>query len=59
MDNIKDLVKKNYLIKIFFNSSVKDETTGDDDVKLDGHTSDKNVLTCNKIWNEFNMKKYR
>ena len=25
-------------------------------VKLDGHISDKDYLTCNKIWNEFNMK---
>ena len=26
--------------------------------KLDGHISDDEYLTCNKIWNEFNMKKW-
>ena len=39
-----------------FYSSVKDGTTGDNGEKLDGHISDENYLTCNKIWNEFNMK---
>ena len=39
-----------------FYSSVKDRTTGDNGEKLDGHISDKDYLTCNKIWNEFNMK---
>ena len=24
--------------------------------KLDGHISNKDYLTCNKIWNEFNIK---
>ena len=39
-----------------FYSSVKEGTTGDNGEKLDGHMSDKDYLTCNKIWNEFSMK---
>ena len=37
-------------------SSVKDGTTGDNGKKLDDNISDEDYLTCNKIWNEFNMK---
>ena len=37
-------------------SSLKDGTTGDNGEKLDGHKSDKDYLTCKKIWNEFKMK---
>ena len=40
----------------YFYSSVKDRTTGDNGEKLDSHISDKDYLTCNKIWNKFNMK---
>ena len=39
-----------------FYNSVKHRTTGDNGEKLDGHISDEDYLTCNKIWNEFNMK---
>ena len=39
-----------------FYSSVKDRTTRDNGEKLDGHISNKDYLTCNKIWNKFNMK---
>ena len=39
-----------------FYSSVKDKTTGDNGNKLDGHIIDEDYLTCNKIWNEFNIK---
>ena len=39
-----------------FNSFVKYGTTGDNGVKLDGHISDEDYLTCKNIWNEFNMK---
>ena len=39
-----------------FYSSVKAGATNDDGEKLDGHMSDKDYLTCNKIWNELNMK---
>ena len=40
----------------YFYSFVKDSTTGDNGKKVEGHISDKDYLTCNKIWNEFNMK---
>ena len=39
-----------------FYSSAKDGTTGDNGKKLDCHISDKDYLTCEKIWNKFNMK---
>ena len=39
-----------------FYSSVKDGKIGDNGKKLDGHINDKDYLTCEKIWNEFNMK---
>ena len=39
-----------------FCSSVKDGTTGDNGEKLNGHNSDKDYLTCKKIWNKFNIK---
>ena len=32
-----------------FYSSVKDGTTNDDNEKLDGHISDEDYFTCNKI----------
>ena len=35
---------------------MKDGTTGDNGVKLDGHISDEDYLACKNIWNEFNMK---
>ena len=35
---------------------LKDGTTGDNGKKLDGHISDKDYLTCKKIWNESNIK---
>ena len=37
-------------------SSVKDGTTGDNGKKLDGQIGDEDYLTCNRIWNKFNMK---
>ena len=36
--------------------SLKDGTTGDNGEKLDGHITNEEYLTCNKIFNEFNMK---
>ena len=38
-----------------FCSSLKDGTTGNNGEKLDGLISNEDYLTCNKIWNEFNM----
>ena len=42
---LKDLIKKNCLIKNVFYSSVKDGTTGDNGNKLDGHISHEDYLT--------------
>ena len=39
-----------------FYSSIKDETTGDNGEKLDGHISDEDYFTSKKIWNKFEMK---
>ena len=39
-----------------FFSSKKDGTTVDNGGKLDGHISDEDYLTCEKIWNVFGMK---
>ena len=52
----KDTVKKNYLIKKYFYRSLKDGTIDDSDEKVDGHISDKEYLTCYKIWNELYTK---
>ena len=53
---LKSLVKRKLPDKECFCSSLKDGTTGDNDEKLNGHISDKDYLTCKKIWNEFNIK---
>ena len=39
-----------------FYRSLKDGTTNDNGEKLNGHVSDREYLTCIKIWNEFNTK---
>ena len=39
-----------------FYSFVKHGTTSDNGEKLDGHISDKDYLTCKKLWDEFKMK---
>ena len=35
---------------------MKDGTTGDNEKKINGDLSDEEYLSCNKIWNKFNMK---
>ena len=35
---------------------MKDRTKDDRCIKLDGHVSDEEYLTCIKIWNKFNRK---
>ena len=56
MDNFKRFVEEKLPDKECFYSSVKDGTTGKNGEKLDGHINNEDYLTCNKIWNEFNMK---
>ena len=58
MDSFKRFNEEKLPDKNFFYSSLKGGTTGDDSEKLDGHISDEDYLTCNKIWNEFNIKNY-
>ena len=53
---LKDLMKKNCLLKKCFQRSVKDGTTGDNGERLDGLISDKDYLRRNKIWNELYIK---
>ena len=38
-----------------FYSFAKDERTNDDGEKVDDHISRQDYLTCQKVWNEFNM----
>ena len=56
MDNFKRFSQEKFSDKRCFYSSVKDGATNDDGEKLDGHIRDEDYLTCNKIWNEMNMK---
>ena len=56
MDSFKKLGEEKLPDKKYFYSSVKDGTTGDNGKTLDGSISNEDSLTCNKIWNEFNMK---
>ena len=56
MDSFKIFSEKKLSDKNYFDSSVKDGTTGDNAEKLDRHISDEDYLTGKKIWNKFNMK---
>ena len=56
MDSFKRLNEEKLPNRECFYSSVKVRTTDDNDKELDGHINDKDYLTCQKIWNEFNMK---
>ena len=49
MDNFQTFSEKKLPDKEFFYSSVKDKTADDNGKKLDGHISDEDYLTCNKI----------
>ena len=56
MNSFKRFSEEKLPDKVYFYSSVKDGTTGDNGKTLNGHISDKDYLTCKKIWHEFNMK---
>ena len=58
MDIFKGFSEKKLPDKECFYSSVKDGRTDDNGKKLDGHISDEDYLTCKKIWNKYNIKKY-
>ena len=54
--SFKRFIEEKLPDKKCFCSSVKDGTTDDNGEKLDGHISNKDYLTCKKIWNKFKMK---
>ena len=56
MDSFKRFNEERLPDKKCFYSSVKDGTTAGNGKRLDGHISYEDYLTCNKIWNKFNMK---
>ena len=58
MDSFKKYSEVKLLHKKCFYSSVKDGTNGNNGKKWDGHISDEDYLTCKKIWNKYNIKKY-
>ena len=49
-------MKKKNAARKYFYSSTKNGKIGDDGKISDGHISVKNYLTCEKIWDEFEMK---
>ena len=59
MNSFKKVSKEKLHDEKYFYSFVKDGTTGYNGEKLNDHVSDKDYLTCIKIWNEFNMKNMR
>ena len=56
MDSFQRFSEEKLPEKECFYSSVKNGTTNDNGEKLECHISDKDCLTCSKIWNKFNMK---
>ena len=51
MDSFKRFNEEKLTGKKCFCNLVKDGRTGDNGEKLDGYISEKDYLTCNKIWN--------
>ena len=56
MDSFKRFSEEKLPDKKCFYRSWKDRTTGDNGKKLDVHITEKEYLTCIRIWNKFNMK---
>ena len=56
MNSFKRLSEKKLLDKVCFYSSAKDETTGDNGEKLDGHISNIDYLTRKKNWMNLTWK---
>ena len=49
-------MKKNCLLRKYFYSSIEDGKISDDHKISAGHISAKDYLTCEKIWDQFEMK---
>ena len=56
MNSFERFNEKKLPARKYFYSSTKDGKIGDDGKISDGHISVKNYLTCDKIWNKFEMK---
>ena len=56
MDSFERFNEKHYLLENIFFSSIKKGNIGDDGKISDGHISVKNYLTCENIWDKFEMK---
>ena len=56
MNSSKRFTEEKLTHRECFYRSVKDEATGDNDEKLDGHISYEDYLMCEKIWDVFGMK---
>ena len=55
MNGFKRFNEKKLSTRKYFYRSTKDEKIGDDGQISDGHISVKDYLTCEKIWDNFNM----
>ena len=53
---MQKLKEKNCLLESVFFSSTKKGKISDDGKKSDGHISFKDYLTCEKIWDKFDIK---
>ena len=56
LNNFERLNEKKLPARKYFYSSTKDGKIGDDGKISDGHISVKDYLTCEKIWDKFEMK---
>ena len=56
MNSFERFKENKLLVRKCFYSSTKDGKIGDDGKKSDGHISFKDYLTCEKIWDKFDMK---
>ena len=56
MNSFERFNKEKSPARKYFYSSIKDGKIGDDDKISDGHTSVKDYLTCEKIWDKFEIK---
>ena len=53
---LRDLKKKNCLLENIFFTSTKKGKIGDDGKISKGHISFKNYLTCEKVWDKFDIR---
>ena len=56
MSSFERFNEEKFLARKYFYSSTKNRKIGDDDKISDGHISDKDYSTCEKIWDKSEMK---